>query len=108
MVVGVALDEFDMREPDVGKPFRSLVGHLMWLANNTRPDILSTVRAVARYSHAPKRVHWDAALLVSVFQRGRSVALKLYVDSDFASRATGRRSVSGVLVMCAGGCCVFV
>ena len=34
MVVGLKLDEhFDADDPDVGEPFRSLVGHLMWLAN---------------------------------------------------------------------------
>ena len=27
--VGVKLEEFDTREPDVHEPFRSLVGHLM-------------------------------------------------------------------------------
>ena len=50
MVVGLRLDDFDPTEPDVDEPFRSLVGHLMWLANQTRPDILNAVRAVARYS----------------------------------------------------------
>ena len=48
MVVGLRLDDFDPTEPDVDEPFRSLVGHLMWLANQTRPDILNAVRAVAR------------------------------------------------------------
>ena len=58
MVVGLKLEQFDADEPDVEEPFRSLVGHLMWLANQTRPDILNAVRAVARYLHAPKRLHW--------------------------------------------------
>ena len=51
MVVGLKLEQFNADEPDVEEPFRSLVGHLMWLANQTRPDILNAVRAVARYSH---------------------------------------------------------
>ena len=118
MVVGLRLDDFDRTEPDVDEPLRSLVGHLMWLANQTRPDILNAVRAVAsRYSHAPKLVHWKAALHILVyvrftstygitFQRGTAseVGLKVFVDSDFASRATDRRSVSGGVVMCAGAC----
>lgn len=112
------LHVFDVSEPDVDEPFRSLVGHLIWLAKNTRPDILNAVRAVVRYSHAPKRVHWQAAIRVMMyvrgtsglgitFQRGRGVELSLYVDSDFAGRATNRRSISGALVMCAGGCVSF-
>ena len=115
MVVGLRLDEFDQDKAEVVEPFRSLVGHLMWLANQTRPDILNAVRAVARYSHSPKLVHWKAALHILqyirftsghgiTFQRGMGsgVDLVLYVDSDFASRNTNRRSVPGGVVMCAG------
>ncbi|CAB1119976.1 unnamed protein product [Ectocarpus sp. CCAP 1310/34] len=120
MAVGVKLEEFDACEPDVEEPFRSLVGHLMWLANQTRPDILNAVRAVARYSYAPKSVHWKAALHIVMyirctsaygitFQRGTAggVSLEVYVDSDYASKATDRRSVSGGVVMCAGSCVSF-
>ena len=117
MVVGLRLDDFDPDAPNVSEPFRSLVGHLMWLANQTRPDILNAVRAIARYSHAPKLIHWKAALHVLMyvrftldfgitFQRGLSngVTLDVFVDSDFANAATQRKSVSGGVVMCAGAC----
>ena len=39
---------------------------------------------------------------------GSGVDLELYVDSDFASRNTNRRSVSGGVVMCAGACVSFL
>ena len=120
MAVGLRLDEFDQEEAEVEEPFRSLVGHLMWLANQTRPDILNEVRAVARYSHSPKLVHWKAALYILqyirltsdhgiTFQRGMGsgVDLELYVDSDFANRGTHRRSVPGGIVICAGACVSF-
>ena len=120
LVVGLRLDDFDPTEPDVDKPFRSLVGHLMWLAKQTRPDIFNAVRTVARYSRAPKLVHWQAALHVLMyvrftsgygitFQRGtaRGVGFEVYVDLDYASRATDRKSVSGGVVMCGGGCVSF-
>ena len=42
-------------------PFREVVGSLMWIANQTRPDISNAVRAVARHSHEPKKSHWKAA-----------------------------------------------
>ena len=103
------------------EPFRSLVGHLMWLASQTRPDILNAVRAVAGYSHAPKRLHWQAAMHVLMyvrftsrfgitFQRGivRGDRMELFVDSDFASKATDRRSVSGVVVMFADDCVMYL
>ena len=38
---------------------------------------------------------------------GSGVDLELYVDSDFASRDTNRRSVPGGIVMCAGACVSF-
>ena len=38
---------------------------------------------------------------------GSGVDLELYGDSDFASRDTNRRSVSGGIVMCAGACVSF-
>ena len=38
---------------------------------------------------------------------GSGVDLELYVDSDFASRDTNRRSVSGGVVVCAGTCVSF-
>ena len=121
MVVGLRLEQFNADEPDVEEPFRSLVGHLMWLANQTRPDILNAVRAVARYSHAPKRLHWQAAMHVLMyvrftnsfgitFQRGMvgGDRMEFFVDSDFASKATDRRSVSGAVVMFAGACVMYL
>ena len=120
MVIGLRLDDFDPTEHDVDERFQSLVGHLMWLANQSRPDILNAMRAVARYFHAPKLVHWKAALHVLTyvgftssygitFQQGTAsgVGWEVCVDSDFASRATGRMSVSSGVVMCAGACVSF-
>lgn len=73
------------------------------------------MRAVAWYSNAPKRLHWRAALhvlmyvrstsgLSMTFQRGtmRGDRMELFVDSDFASKATDRRSMSGAVVIFAG------
>ena len=41
--------------------FREIVGSLMWIANQTRPDISNAVRAIAWFSHDPKEVHVKAA-----------------------------------------------
>ena len=38
-------------ETVVDVPFREIVERLMWIANQTRPKIANTVRAVARLSH---------------------------------------------------------
>ena len=42
-------------------PFREVVGSLMWIASQTRPDTSNAVRAVMGHSHEPKRSHWKAA-----------------------------------------------
>lgn len=95
-------------------PFREVVGSLMWIANQTRPDISNAVRAVARHSHEPKKSHWKAAQkILNFLLETAHLALKLkqdstvdvgtlvYVDDDFASKTTDRRSVSGALVFVA-------
>ena len=109
----VFLEEFDENEPDGMWPFRELVGTLMWLANQTRPDISNAVRAVARFAHIPKLKHWEAAggileyLKVTsgygiTFQRGSGLQLMVYADAAYAPKDTKRKSVSGVAVMCGG------
>ncbi|CAI7788128.1 unnamed protein product, partial [Closterium sp. NIES-54] len=53
-------------------PYPELVGCLMYLMTCTRPDLSYPLSLLARYV-APSRhrkVHWDAALLVSVAQTG--------------------------------------
>ena len=108
--------EFDPDEPNVAFPFRELIGALLWVARLSRPDILNAVRAVARYCSTPKMVHWKAAVGILryavgtssygiSFQRGTAAgfALVAFCDADYASKATDRRSVSGGIVMCAGG-----
>ena len=104
-----------------GVPFREEVGSLMWVANQTRPDIANAVRAVARVSHDPKKTHWKAARKILDYLRatahlgltyrrgdgldvgvGYDLGVEVYVDADYASKATYRRSVSGAVVTCGG------
>ncbi|CAB1097067.1 unnamed protein product [Ectocarpus sp. CCAP 1310/34] len=100
VAVGFKLEDFDDAQRDVLEPFQSLVRHLMWLANQPRPNILNAVRAVARFTV-------DFGI---TYQRGTEggVSLELFVDSDYSSNATDRRSVSGAVVMCAGACVSFL
>ena len=84
----------------------------------TRPGIVNSVRAVARYCIAPKLIHWKAARsilgytmrtssFIISFQAetltGISLIIRPQIDADYASRSTYRRSVSGGVVMRAGG-----
>ena len=47
--------------------FRELVGCLIWLANQARPDIANAVRAVARDTNSPRKVLWKTAVDIFVF-----------------------------------------
>ena len=109
----------DERAGDV--PFREMVGSLMWIASQMRPDIWNAVRAVARHSHEPKRSHWKAAQkilnylletahLTLKFKQDSSVDVGtlVYVDADFPSKATDRRSVSGAMVFVAAMLVVWI
>ena len=107
--------DLDVDEPNVLFPFRELIGALLWIALLTRPDIAIVVRAVARYCSAPKLIHWKVARSILgyavrssfgiSFQKGTLTGTSLisFADADYASRSTDRRSVSGGVVMCAGG-----
>ena len=76
----------------------------------TRPDVVSAVRAVARYAHISAARHWKVVRkllaylkatkdLRIVFRRGGDLKLSLSADADYADICNDRRSVSGVAVM---------
>ena len=105
-------------ETVVDVPFREIVGSLMWIANQTRPDIANAVRAIARFSHDPKPIHFKAAQKILEYLNATSdlrptsrrnsdlgsvqleFDLETYVEADYAHKAEDRRSVSGVAVSC--------
>jgi hypothetical protein len=75
--------------------YRSVVGMLLYLSTNTRPDIAYAVSQVARFSNNPKQSHAKAVktiirYLVGTRTQGTVVTptgmldIKLYVDADFA------------------------
>jgi hypothetical protein len=94
--------------------FRSLLATIMHMVQWSRPDILQSVRALARYMHAPREVHWRAlqyllAYMYGTLNRGlslRPVRLRDgskghefiiggQSDSNYAANVDDRRSVTG-------------
>jgi len=77
--------------------YRSVIGKLNYLANNTRPDISMAVHQCARYCTNPKALHELAVkriarYLPSTQDKGlilhptSDLSLDMYVDADFAGR----------------------
>ncbi|CAM9820538.1 unnamed protein product, partial [Sphacelaria rigidula] len=92
--VSVELGPTTREDTGVNRPYRNAVGGLMRLATVTRPDIASSVRALARQSHDPCESHWEAVVKVLkyrnkakefglTFKRDHD-RLSVYCDADYA------------------------
>jgi hypothetical protein len=101
--------------------YRSVVGMLMYLANNTRPELCFAVHQCARFSASPRQSHEKALkhigryLLATrdkgIYIRSSDLAsLDCYVDADFAglwnvepaTDPTCVRSRTGFIIMLGG------
>ena len=101
--------------------YRSIVGMLLYLATNTRPDIAYAVSQVARFSHSPKQSHATAVKTIirylygsrdkgSIFRPPNELTLDCYVDADFAglyrrdpdTESTAVKSRTGYIISMAG------
>lgn len=107
-------------ETVVDTSFHEIVGSLIRIADQTRPDIENAVREIARFSHDPKPIHHKATQKIleylnaasdlgSLLKGGSNLEsiqldnnLDTYVDADYAHKAEGRHSVSCVAISCRG------
>lgn len=87
-------------------PYLSAIGALMYLANNTRPDIAFSVNVLARYSSDPTRRHWNGIKHVLrylcgtrdmglFYQKNTKSKLVGYADAGYLSDPHKARSQSG-------------
>lgn len=102
--------------------YASVVGMLLYLAGNTRPDIAFAVHQAARFSHKPMQCHEDAVKRIVRYLKGTKdkglyfgsktdFQLEAYADADFAGLwgieepqdPTSVKSRSGYLIRL-GGC----
>ena len=78
-----------------GFEYASAVGMLLYLANNTRPDIAFAVHQCARFTHAPRLSHAKALKRIVRYLQGtkdkglifaptNELVVDCYVDADFA------------------------
>ena len=87
-------------------PYLNAIGALMYLANNTRPDIAFSVNLLARYSNAPTERHWNGIKhlfrylkgtidLGLFFQLGNDAILTGYADAEYLSDPRMAKSQTG-------------
>jgi transposase InsO family protein len=96
--------------PELSHPdqFRRLVGRLLYLCF-TRPELTYSVHVLSQFMHQPRQEHWEAALRVVRYLKGkpgqgillnRNCDLKLsgWCDSDWASCPLTRKSLTGWII----------
>jgi hypothetical protein len=94
-------------------PYRNLLGALLYLSMNTRPDISYAVGVLARFGNKP---HLSAcSLIVYLLQyvrstvdrgikfSGKSFDMHIFTDADWAGDQVTRKSTTGYVVFAAGG-----
>ena len=75
--------------------YPSVIGMLLYLASNSRPDIAYATHMAARYTHAPKASHEAAVIRICcylqhtkndglILRPTKILRLALYTDADFA------------------------
>lgn len=98
------------------KPYRQLLGALMWAQAATRPDLSFAIGLLARFQSNPGPAHWKSLLHVLAYVKhtldyritysrslGESIKPTGYVDADFGGDLDTRRSTSGYIYMMSGG-----
>lgn len=94
-----------MDEQNAKRPYRELVGALMYLAMATRPDIAHTVSHLAQFNDYHTNEHWVAAKRVLRYLKGSSnhglsfrqceKGIIGYSDADWGNCPIDRRSYIG-------------
>ena len=97
--------------------YRSAVGMLLYLTKHTRPDIANSVREHSRMMDGAAPEHFKTLLrLIKYVIDTKDHTLKLkvtrndenifniqgYSDSDYAGNKDDRKSITGIIVYCAG------
>src|SRR5277367_4613666 len=96
------------------KPYRSVLGSVMWGQLATRPDLSFSVSLLARFQANPGIEHWNALMHVVgyientldyglTYRRGTDLSPRAFVDADYGGCKDTRRSTSGYVFMMAGG-----
>ncbi|KAF8785431.1 Secreted RxLR effector protein 161 like protein [Argiope bruennichi] len=90
-------------------PHRNLIGSLSFIAIRTRPDIMYAVNVLSQFQSNPGMKHWNCLLRLLGYlkytqdyklelSKIKSLKLRCYSDSDFASNRDDRVSMGGFII----------
>ena len=101
--------------------YGSVIGMLMYLANNSRPDLAFAVHQASRFTHCPKKSHENAVKRICRYLKGTmddglilkpnaNISVDCYVDADFCGlwgtenphEVTSAKSRTGFVITFAG------
>ncbi|GFX38117.1 retrovirus-related Pol polyprotein from transposon TNT 1-94 [Trichonephila clavipes] len=89
-------------------PYRNLIGSLSFIAIRTRPDIMYAVNVLSQFQANPGIKHWNCLLRLLGYlkysqeyklelSKVKSLKLRCYSDSDFATNRDDRLSMGGFI-----------
>ena len=92
--------------PELLRSFQSIIGSLLYLMIDTRPDIAYAVIKLAQFAANPSQEHLNSAKYIccylvgtkdySIVYNGKTAkGIAAYTDSDWASDPITRQSVTG-------------
>ena len=96
------------------KPYRPILGSVMWGQLATRPDLSFAVSLLSRFQANPGIDHWAALMHVIgyikntmdyglTYSRSSDLSPTAFVDADYGGCRDTRRSTSGYVFLMAGG-----
>lgn len=95
------------------RPYRELIGGLIYHANATRPDIAFTANTLSRFCSDPGKEHWNIAKRVHRYLKAtlkykieytkNDEKIKAFTDSDWAGDVDDRKSCTGNVIMLVDG-----
>ena len=118
--VGIVLDsqmspKTDSEKKEMGdKPYRAVLGSVMWGQLATRPDLSFSVSLLARFQANPGMSHWNALIHVVgyikntldyglTYWRDSDLSPSAFVDADYGGCKDTCKSTSGYVFTMAGG-----